>query len=244
MSLFALQTSDLSVVYDGKVVLWQVDVSIPEGKLVAVLGPNGAGKSTFLKAVTGSVSPFSGSVLFWDNPYGKIRKRIAYVPQRNAVDWDFPVSVYDVVSMGAFGRRGLFGKITLEDREKIKRALADLGLARLADRQIRELSGGQQQKVFLARALVQEADLYLLDEPFAGIDMGSESTIMEILRALQASGKTAILVHHDLHSVRKYFDWVVLLNTALVAEGPTEEVFSEENILKAYGQHFSLFSPR
>ncbi len=243
MKNFALEVNQLSVVYDTAAVLWQVDVSIPLGKLVGVLGPNGAGKSTFLKAVTGLIKPFSGKISCLGSSYRQVRQKIAYVPQRTAVDWDFPVSVFDVVSMGCFGRKGLFRRINDADRKVIKKALFDLGLDGLSNRQIKELSGGQQQKVFLARALVQQADVYLMDEPFAGVDLATETAIIEILQRLRGEGKTVILVHHDLYSVTKYFDWVVLLNTALVGAGPVEEVFTKENLIKTYGEHFSLFEP-
>lgn len=238
---FALEIKQLNVVYDTSAVLWQLDVSIPKGKLVGILGPNGAGKSTFLKAITGLVNPISGQVNCLGKPYASIRDQVAYVPQRTAVDWDFPVSVFDVVSMGCFGRKGLFRRIDSEDRKLIQKALSDLGLSSLANRQIKELSGGQQQKVFIARALVQQAEIYLMDEPFAGVDLATEKVIIGILQELRSQGKTVVLVHHDLYSVVQYFDWVVLLNTALVAAGPVKEVFSKENLTKTYGEHFSLF---
>ena len=241
---FALEVKQLSVVYDTSAVLWQVDVSIPRGKLVGILGPNGAGKSTFLKAIIGLVKPISGHINCLGKPYLSVRDRVAYVPQRTSVDWDFPVTVYDVVSMGCFGRKGLFRKIGDLDRKLIQKALSDLGLSSLADRQIKELSGGQQQKVFLARALVQQADIYLMDEPFSGVDLATEKVIIAILQELKAQGKTIILVHHDLYSVLQYFDWVVLLNTALVDVGPVKEVFSKENLTKTYGEHFSLFEAK
>lgn len=237
----ALEVNQLSVVYDASAVLWQVDVSIPKGKLVGVLGPNGAGKSTFLKAIIGLVKPISGHINCLGKPYPSVRKRVAYIPQRSSVDWDFPVDVFDVVSMGCFGRKGLFQRIGDPDRKLIDEALSHLGLSSLAHRQIKELSGGQQQKVFLARALVQQADIYLMDEPFAGVDLATEKVIISILQELRAQGKTIVLVHHDLYSVVQYFDWVVLLNTALVAVGPVKEVFSKENLTKTYGEHFSLF---
>ncbi|MES2198639.1 MAG: metal ABC transporter ATP-binding protein [Chlamydiota bacterium] len=241
---FALEIKQLSVVYDTAAVLWQVDVSIPRGNLVGILGPNGAGKSTFLKAITGLVKPISGHIACLGRPYREVRDQVAYVPQRTAVDWDFPVSVFDVVSMGCFGRKGLFRRIDAKDRRLIEKALSDLGLSSLANRQIKELSGGQQQKVFLARALVQQAEIYLMDEPFSGVDLATEKVIIAILQELRAQGKTIVLVHHDLYSVVQYFDWVVLLNTALVDSGPVKEVFSKENLSKTYGEHFSLFETK
>lgn len=236
----ALKVEHLSVSYGKTSVLWDINLSIPSGRLVGVLGPNGAGKSTLLKALTGFLCPVSGSVEFLGASYKKNKQLIAYVPQRTTVDWDFPVSVFDVVCMGCYGRKGLFGRITKEDRALTEKALKQVGLESLADRQINELSGGQQQKVFIARSLVQQAEIYLMDEPFAGIDVATEKTIMGILEELRSQGKTIFVVHHDLASVKKYFDWVVLLNTSLIGSGPVSEVFHEENICKAYGGFFSF----
>lgn len=233
----ALRIEDLSVAYDGLAVLWHITANIPQGKIVGVLGPNGAGKSTLLKAAMGLIRPVSGRAIAKG-------KQIAYIPQRNTVDWEFPITVSEVVAMGAFNRRGLFNRIKVEDKEKIDKAMQELGLLKLADRQINELSGGQQQKVFLARALVQDADIYLMDEPFAGVDLATEKVIIEMLRALKNQGKTLVLVHHDLYSVEEYFDWVLLLNTTLVAEGRTKDVFSHDNLRLAYGEHLSFFSSK
>lgn len=238
---YAIEIERLSVTYDASPVLWQIDLKIPKGKMVAILGPNGGGKSTLLKAVTGLLTPFSGRIKCLGKPYKKVGRQIAYVPQRSTVDWDFPVSVFDVVSMGCFGRKGLFKRIGKEDRQLIDQAMSDLGLTSLADRQIGELSGGQQQKVFLARALVQQPEIYLMDEPFSGVDLATEKTIVTLLKKLQTEGKTIVLVHHDLYSVSRYFDYGVLLSTALVASGPIEEIFVRENLLKTYGEHFSFF---
>jgi len=233
----ALQIEDLSVAYEGLAVLWHITADIPQGSIVGVLGPNGAGKSTLLKAAMGLIRPISGRV----STHGK---KIAYVPQRNTVDWDFPITVSEVVAMGAFARRGVFGRIKPEDKNKIDKAMQDLGLLSLAHRQISELSGGQQQKVFLARALVQEADIYLMDEPFAGVDLATEKAIIEMLRSLKKQGKTLVLVHHDLYSVEEYFDWILLLNKTLVAQGVTQEVFSQEHLHLAYGEHLPFFASK
>lgn len=237
----ALRVKQLSVVYEGTPVLWEVDVEIPKGKLVGILGPNGAGKSTFLKAVTGLVPCLSGSITCLEKPYRRVRQIVAYVPQRSSVDWDFPVTVFDVVSMGCFGRKGLFKRLNQQDKQLIEKALCDLGLDCLADRQISELSGGQQQKVFLARALVQQAEVYLMDEPFSGVDLATEKAIISMLQDLQARGKTIVLVHHDLYTVRHYFDWIILLNRQIIDAGPLETVFTKHNLNKTYGEHFSLF---
>lgn len=232
--IIALQIEDLSVAYEGLAVLWHVTAAIPQGAIVGVLGPNGAGKSTLLKAAMGLIRPISGRV----TTHGK---KIAYIPQRNTVDWDFPITVSEVVAMGAFAKRGVFGRIKPDDKKKIDKAMQELGLLSLADRQISELSGGQQQKVFLARALVQDADIYLMDEPFAGVDLATEKAIIEMLRSLKKQGKTLVLVHHDLYSVEEYFDWILLLNKTLVAQGPTQEVFSQEHLRLAYGEHLPFF---
>jgi len=239
---YALQIDHLNVMYRSSVILWDVHLKVPSGQMVGILGPNGAGKSTLLKSIIGAVRPASGRVLCLGKPYAVMRKRIAYVPQRNAVDWEFPVSVFDVVSMGCFGKRGLFRRLKREDHICVEKAIDDLGLTPFAHRQIGELSGGQQQKVFIARALVQQADMYLLDEPFAGIDATTENGIMELLRVLKKQGKSIILVHHDLHAVQKYFDFVILLNTSVIAAGNVNEVFKQEQLKRAYGEQISFFA--
>ncbi len=231
---FALKVDHLSVNYDTRRVLSDVSFSVPRGSLVGILGPNGAGKSTLLKALLGLVKPLSGDISFFGSSYKKMRRSIAYVPQRTMVDWDFPVSVLDVVLMGSYMRRGLFKKITPEDRALANKALLKVGLDSLADRQISELSGGQQQKVFIARALVQKTEMYLMDEPFAGVDMATEKVLIDVLKGLQSEKKTIFVVHHDLSSVRKYFDHVILLHTNLIAAGPMEEAFTKENLGKTY----------
>jgi manganese/zinc/iron transport system ATP- binding protein len=236
----ALIVEQLSVNYDKTPVLWDLNFSIPKGKLVGIIGPNGAGKSTLLKALLGIIKPLSGKIEFLGEPYKKVHKRIAYVPQRTSVDWDFPITVIDVVLMGHYGRKGIFGRIKPSDRETAFRALRAVGLEAFADRQIGELSGGQQQKVFLARALVQDAEVYLMDEPFAGVDMATEKVIISILDELKKQDKTLFVVHHDLQTVDQYFDWVILLNTSLIAHGPVEEVFHKENLMRTYGGYFSF----
>lgn len=236
----ALVVEQLSVNYDKVPVLWDLNFSIPMGKLVGIIGPNGAGKSTLLKALLGIVKPLSGQVAFLGKPYKKIRRSIAYVPQRSAVDWDFPITVFDVVLMGRFGKRGLFKRIKQSDKEAVLRTLDMVGLSCFAHRQIGELSGGQQQRVFIARALAQEADVYLMDEPFAGVDMATEKVIVSIFDELRAKGKTLFVVHHDLNSVDQYFDWAILLNTSLIACGPVDEVFHKEMLLKTYGGYFAF----
>jgi manganese/zinc/iron transport system ATP- binding protein len=221
-------------------VLWDVDVALPAGKLIAIVGPNGAGKSTLMKAVLGLVPPASGWVRVFDRPVRRARHLIGYVPQRESVDWDFPVDALDVVMMGRYGRLGWVRRPGRTDRDAAHAALAKVGMEQFASRQISQLSGGQQQRVFLARALAQEAALYFMDEPFAGVDAATERAIVDVLRALRAEGKTVVAVHHDLQTVPEYFDHVVMLNMRLVAAGPTQEVFTRENLQKTYGGRLTL----
>ncbi len=236
----ALQTTQLTVNYDKTPVLWDISLAIPSGKLVGIIGPNGAGKSTLIKTALGLVKPIAGSVDFFGRPLREVRKRIAYVPQRESVDWDFPVTVRDLVLMGCYGRLGLFRRPKKADLWAVDRYLEMVGMAAFADRQISQLSGGQQQRVFLARALLQEADIYFMDEPFTGIDLGTEVALIHILRHLKAQGKTLFVVHHDLNTAETYFDWVILLNMRLIASGPTEKVLNAENLHLAYGKNFIL----
>lgn len=231
----AVAAHKLIVHYDKTPVLWEVDFSIPKGHVVGIIGPNGAGKSTLLKALLGLIKPVSGWIRFFGRPYLEMRKKIAYVPQRTSVDWNFPIQVLDVVLMGLYGERGLLKWVRKEDRKRALEALDRVGMQDYAKRQISQLSGGQQQRVFLARALLQDADLYLMDEPFAGVDMATEKALMEIFIELKDAGKTLLIVHHDLTSVKNYFDWVILLNSCLIDCGPVEEVFHEENLQKVYG---------
>jgi len=226
---------DMTVAYQRRPVLWDIDFEAPAGRLIAILGPNGAGKSTLIKAVLDLVPRTTGHVEFFGQPYRKTRSRVAYVPQRTSVDWDFPVNALDVVCMGLYRQIGWFRTVGRQHRRLALAALDRVGMAAYHNRQIRQLSGGQQQRVFLARALVQDADLYLMDEPFAGVDAATESAIVSTLRSIQNDGKTAIVVHHDLQTVTEYFDHVALLNMRLVATGPTVDVFNTENLRKTYG---------
>jgi manganese/zinc/iron transport system ATP- binding protein len=230
----------MTVAYDRKPVLWDVDYDAPDGALVAVVGPNGAGKTTFIKACLGLLPLASGSVEFWGKRYEEVRDRIGYVPQRESVDWDFPISALEVVCMGRYGKIGWFRRITASHRTIAMHCLEQVGMEEYAKRQINQLSGGQQQRVFLARALAQEAELYFMDEPFAGVDAATERAIVEILRTLRESGKTVISVHHDLVTVPEYYDSVLLLNTRVVAAGPTSEVFTQENLKKTYGGRLTV----
>ncbi|MFM7165450.1 MAG: metal ABC transporter ATP-binding protein [Planctomycetaceae bacterium] len=235
-----LRVQDLTVAWHRRPVIWDVEFDVSPGRLVGIVGPNGAGKSTLLKAVMDLVPKASGRVEIFGRSWRESRHRVGYVPQRESVDWDFPVSVLDVVTMGLYGRIGWFGRVRRRHREAARRALEQVGIGELADRQISQLSGGQQQRTFLARALVQEADLYLMDEPFAAVDAATEQAIVEILRSMRAAGRTAVVIHHDLHTVPDYFDSVVLLNMRVVAEGPTHQVFTRENLERTYGGRLTL----
>jgi manganese/zinc/iron transport system ATP- binding protein len=236
----ALSIHDLTVAYDRKPVLWSVDVDLPPARLTAVVGPNGAGKSTLIRAALDLIPRVSGEVAVFGKPYSQQRLRVAYVPQRESVDWTFPVSAVDVVTMGLYGKIGWFGRIRGSHRAAAQEALARVGMEGFADRQISQLSGGQQQRVFLARALAQDADLYLMDEPFAAVDAATEQAIVELLRDIRDRGRTAVVVHHDLETVADYFDDVLLINMRLVAHGPVQQVFTRENLRKTYGGRLTL----
>jgi manganese/zinc/iron transport system ATP- binding protein len=237
-----LEVHDLTVSYDKKPVLWGIDFSITQGSLVGIIGPNGAGKSTLIKSIMGLVENSSGFSRVFGRELSQMRNKISYVPQRGSVDWDFPATVFDVVLMGTYGKLGLFKKPRKADKEVAQQAINDVGLQGLENRQIAQLSGGQQQRVFLARALAQNADLYFMDEPFAGVDAATEKTIIQILKKLKNQNKTVLVVHHDLQTIKEYFDWVVLLNTRLIASGPTETTFTEKNLHETYGGKLTLLS--
>ena len=230
----------MTVAYHRRPVLWDVDIDIPAGSLVGVVGPNGAGKSTLVKAAIELVPKLSGRVRIYGKPYPRQRRIVGYVPQRESVDWDFPVTALDVVCMGLYDKLGWCRPVNRAARERGMEALRRVGLSEFAHRQISNLSGGQQQRTFLARALVQEAELYLMDEPFAAVDAATEQSIIGLLRELKNAGRTAVVVHHDLQTVRDYFDHVLLLNTRVVAFGPTEEVFTPGNLQATYGGKLTL----
>ena len=240
VSTLPLSVRDVTVAYHRKPVLLNVTLDIPHGALVGLVGPNGAGKSTLLKAVVDMVPRISGQVQIFGQPYPYSRGRLAYVPQRESVDWDFPATALDVVLMGTYGRLGWFRRVGRLEREQALAALAQMEIDHLAKRQISQLSGGQQQRTFLARALVQQADLYLMDEPFAAVDAATEKAIVNLMRGLQQQGKTIIVVHHDLHTVPEYFDHLVLLNQVLVAAGSMETVFTKDNLQRTYGGRLTL----
>lgn len=230
-----LSVRGLTVSYGQKPAVFSVDMTVVPGAMTAIIGPNGAGKSTLLKAALGILTPLAGQTTVFGKPVSQSRERIAYVPQRASVDWDFPTRVIDVVLMGLYGQLGLLGRVRDKHREKAVGCLARVGMEEFALRQIGQLSGGQQQRVFLARALAQDADLYLLDEPFAGVDAATEKAIISVLKALRDAGKTVVAVHHDLSTVPEYFDRVFLINTRRVAEGTVQDAFTEENLQAAYG---------
>lgn len=234
MREIAIHVEDLTVSYDLKPVLWDIDLDIPAGSLMAIVGPNGAGKSTLIKAILNLIKKVSGEALFNGKSYKEMHKKIAYVPQRGSVDWDFPTTVFDVVLMGRYGHLGWFRRPKKEDKEIAFEALEKVGMTLFKNRQIAELSGGQQQRVFLARALAQDGDIYLMDEPFQGVDAKTEKAIVEVLKALKQQGKTVVVVHHDLETVPAYFDSVTLLNMKVIASGPIETTFTEQNIKNAY----------
>ena len=238
----ALELHDLTVSYAKKPVLYGVDVQVPQGALVGIIGPNGAGKSTMIRAIMGLTPASSGWVQIFGESFQKNRHRVGYVPQREQVDWDFPVNVMDVVLMGRYGRRGWLRRVTKEDKSIAEESLEKVGMLPFRNRQIANLSGGQQQRVFLARALAQQSDLYLMDEPFAGVDATTERAIVTLLQDLQSQGKTILVVHHDLTTAKEYFDHLLLLNMRLVAFGKTGDVFTVEQLQKTYGGRLTILS--
>ncbi len=235
-----IEVHDLTVSYSKKPVLWDIDFELTGGKIIGILGPNGAGKSTLIKAILGLLEADSGFAKLWGGEVKDNLKRIAYVPQKESVDWDFPASVMDVALMGRFSKKSIFSRYTKEDKKLAMQALKKVEMVDFSKRQISELSGGQQQRTFIARALAQEADLYFLDEPFAGVDVSTENQIIQLLKEMKNQGKTILVVHHDLNTVQEYFDDVILLNTALVAYGSVKDTFTPENLEKTYGGKINL----
>lgn len=229
-----IEIKDLTVAYGESVVLEKINLDIERGDFIALIGPNGAGKSTFIKTILNFLKPLEGSIKINGKSYKEERKKLAYVPQKGSVDWDFPTTLFDVVEMGCYGRVGFFKRINKEEKAKVREAIRQVDMLDFMDRQISELSGGQQQRAFLARALLQEAEIYLLDEPFQGVDAKTEKAIVEILKKLKSENKTVLVVHHDLQTVPLYFDKVILLNKSLIAKGKVEEVFTVENIEQTY----------
>ena len=236
----AIQVDDLTVAYDFKPVLWDIDLVIPEGVLMAIVGPNGAGKSTLIQSILGIIKPIAGSVKVFGRPYSEQVSKVAYVPQKGSVDWDFPTTALDVVMMGTYGSLGWIRRPGQKEKKRSLEALEKVGMLAFKNRQISQLSGGQQQRIFLARALVQDALIYLMDEPFQGVDATTERAIINILKELRKSGKTLIVVHHDLQTVPEYFDWVTFLNVKSIASGPVKDIFNDDNLTKTYGINYKV----
>lgn len=239
---YSCETSGLTVAYGDEPVLHKVDFRVPHGVVMGVVGPNGAGKTTLLKALIGLLPILAGSVRFFGTRYRQARDRIGYMPQQRSVDWDFPTTVFDAVMMGTYGSLGWFKRPGDDERKRTEQSLREVDMLDLADRQIGELSGGQRQRTFLARALVEEPDVYLMDEPFQGVDAASETSIVRVMHELRERGKTIIIVHHDLSTVRDYCDWLTLLNVKIIADGPAEDIFTSENLKATYGSSHSFAS--
>ena len=233
-ALIACQTRNMSVAYRAEPVLRRVDFNVPAGSVMGIVGPNGAGKSTLIKAMLGLVKPLTGTAEFFGQPLDQVRRRVGYMSQSTSVDWDFPTTVIDLVTMGTYGELGWIRRPGAAERDRARAALAQTGISDLADQQIGELSGGQRQRAFLARTLVQAPDLYFMDEPFQGIDAKSQQAMVGVLQDLTSQGKTIVIVHHHLATVRDYCDHVTLLNGNVIASGPAEEAFTKDNIRKAY----------
>ncbi|MFJ5714094.1 metal ABC transporter ATP-binding protein [Neobacillus sp. NPDC093127] len=237
---FPLTVKNLTVAYQKKPVLEDISFRVPEGKLIGIIGPNGAGKSTLIKAILELIPSITGKVEIFGDSYKNTRKRVGYVPQRESVDWDFPTDALDVVMMGRYGHLGWFKRPDKKDKEYALECLDQVGMSKYVHRQISQLSGGQQQRVFLARALAQDAELYFMDEPFVGVDAATEKAIIALLMKLKSQGKTVLVVHHDLNTVKEYFDWIMLLNVKLVGIGPTEELFTRDYLQKTYGGSLTM----
>ncbi|SFB98489.1 manganese/zinc/iron transport system ATP-binding protein [Alkalibacterium subtropicum] len=241
----AIRIDKLTVAYEAQPVLWNISLAFKKGKMTAIVGPNGAGKSSMIKAMLGLVKPVTGEVVYQDKDqqavsYKELKNRIAYVPQNTSVDWDFPTTVRDVVLMGRYGHLGWFKRPKKADREIAKQMLGKVGLPTFASRQISQLSGGQRQRVFLARALAQEAEVYIMDEPLAGVDMKTERIIMKLLKELVSEGKTVLVVHHDLQTVEDYFDDIVFINQEVIAAGRVEDTFDKQTVKKTYHRDRNL----
>ena len=234
MSEYAISTKNLSVAYNDKPVIWKLNIDVEKGSRTAIVGPNGAGKSTLIKAVMQLIKPVSGKSYIAGSTHKSALKQVAYVPQKGEVNWDFPATVFDVVLMGRYVHKGLFKRPDKKDKVRALAALETMKMTQFKDRQISELSGGQRQRVFLARAIAHDASIYIMDEPLQGIDITTEKLIISTMKKLQAEGKTFLVVHHNLTTVPDYFNRVIILNKEIIADGPVEEVWTEENINAAY----------
>jgi len=236
----ALELFHLTVSYGDNLIVSDCSLTIPQGVMLGIIGPNGAGKTTLMKSILGIIKKKSGQVLFLGRAFGHVQHKIAYVAQRNTIDWDFPVTVFDMVLMGCYGKLGWCKRPGVAEQIKVYEALATVGLGDYANQPIGMLSGGQQQRAFIARALAQDPTLYFLDEPFAGVDAPSEKIIVELLKTLRDQGKTIIVVHHDLFTAQSYFDWVLLMNKKIIGCGPIEEVLTQQNFAQVYGGNFAF----
>ena len=232
---YAITVKDLTVAYQEQPVIWDLDFYAPPKTLLGIIGPNGSGKTTLLKSILGIITPTTGDIKVFGKAYDRFKHNIAYVPQKNSVDWNFPTDVFDVVLMGRYRHLSWFQRPCIQDKEIAWQALEMVKMQDFAHRQISQLSGGQQQRVFLARALAQQASIFILDEPFVGIDVVTEQLILNVLHTLRSSGKTILVVHHDLATVKKYFDWTFLMNIKHIALGPTHQVLTENNIIQTFG---------
>jgi manganese/zinc/iron transport system ATP- binding protein len=237
----ALTVENLTVHYSSSLALFDVSFSIPSQKIVGIIGPNGAGKSTLIKAILGITPKVHGTIQIFNRPFEQMSSSVAYIPQRQSIDWNFPITVLEVVLMGGFARYGFFKRPSKQEREKALLLLEQFGLKELAKRQISELSGGQQQRLFLARAMMQDATIYFFDEPFVGVDLATEKMLIQTFKDLKKLGKTIFIVHHDLSTIQEYFDWLILLKQRLVACGNTEVVLTKENLKAAYGLQATYF---
>lgn len=238
----SIEVHNLSVSYNNVPVVWDVDFNLPKGQIIGIVGPNGSGKSTILKAIMGLLPLASGNVQIEGKSLELVRDLVAYVPQRESVDWQFPASVEDVVKMGRYKKNKLFNRLTKIDKTLVQEAIHKVKLDEFKNRQISQLSGGQQQRVFIARALAQGASIYILDEPFVGVDMASEKTILDLFIQMKNEGKTIIIVHHDIQTVSEYFDYIVLMNTRLIAHGSTKDTLTEENLKATYGGQLNILT--
>ncbi|HEV2917077.1 MAG TPA: ABC transporter ATP-binding protein [Candidatus Babeliales bacterium] len=238
--MYAIDVHNVTLAYQDRLALLQASCTIPTGSLCGIIGPNGAGKTTLLKSLVGLIQPITGSITIFGNTYNQVRKRVAYVPQRNQVDWDFPVTVFDVVMMGRYQHIGWFHWPSKDDKDVVYNALETMEMTSYANRPIAHLSGGQQQRVFLARALVQQADLYIMDEPFAGVDSATEDSMINLFRTLCNQGKTIVIVHHDLHTVSTYFNWTILINRAIISYGPTHTSYTQTYIDATYKRYMYI----
>ncbi|WP_243343808.1 metal ABC transporter ATP-binding protein [Anaerococcus sp. AGMB09787] len=228
-----IKVEDLTMAYQDKPVLWDTDIEIEDNSITAIIGPNGAGKSTLLKGILGLKKKLAGKVEIMGQDLKEVKKDIAYIPQSSSVNWDFPTTVLDVVLMGRYVHLGWLRRPRKKDTDLALAALRKIEMEDFKDRQISQLSGGQRQRVFIARAIAQDAKIYFMDEPLAGVDKKTEKIIMDFLKEAQSQGKTSLVVHHDLNTVRDYFDHIVILNKQVIAQGRVEEAFTEENLSKA-----------